>query len=64
MAMSEIRETRLDKPGWAFATPQQSRWKPFDLYEDGEHPVPEERLQKERDLQVAKQVLMWDPRTW
>lgn len=64
MALSEIRETRLDKPGWAFATPQQTRWKPFDLYDDGEHPVPEQRLQKEKDLQVAKEVLFWDPMTW
>ena len=64
MAMAEIREMRLDKPGWAFATPQQSRWKPFDLYADGEHPVPEERIETEKDLQIGKQVLMWKPSTW
>lgn len=64
MALKEIREMRLDKPGWAFATPQQSRWKPFDLYPDGEHPVPEERIEAEKDLQIGKQVLMWKPTTW
>ena len=64
MALSEIRETRLDKPGYAFATPKQTAWKPFDLYEDGAHLVPKTRLEADRDLQVAKQVLMWDPTTW
>ena len=64
MAMKEIREMRLDKPGFGFATTQQSRWKPFDLYTDGEHPVPEERIEAEKDLQIGKQVLMWKPSSW
>lgn len=64
MALGEIREMRLDKPGYAFATPKQTAWKPFDLYEEGDHPVPKQRLEVERDLKVAKHVLMWDPLTW
>jgi hypothetical protein len=64
MAMKEIREMRLDKPGFGFATAEQSRWKPFDLYADGEHPVPKERLEAEKDLQIGTQVLMWKPSTW
>jgi hypothetical protein len=57
MAMKEIREMRLDKPGFGFATTRKARWKPFDLYADGEHPVPKERLEAEKDLQIGKQVL-------
>jgi hypothetical protein len=64
MALNEIRETRLDKPGYAFATATQSRWKPFDLYEDGDHPVPKQRLEADTDLQIQKPVLMWDPLSW
>ena len=64
MALNEIRETRLDKPGYAFATATQSRWKPFDLYEDGDHPVPKQRLEADTDLQIKKPVLMWDPLSW
>ena len=64
MAMKEIREMRLDKPGFGFATASQSRWKPFDLYADGEHPVPKERLEAEKDLHIGNQVLMWKPSSW
>ena len=64
MALGEIRETRLDKPGYAFATPTQTAWKPFDLYEDGAHAIPQKRLGADNDLQVTKQVLMWNPLTW
>lgn len=64
MAMNEIRETRLDRPGYAFATLAQERWKPFDLYEEGEHPVPEERLQNQKDVSIGRQVVLWNPLTW
>lgn len=64
MAMQEIRETRLDQPGYAFATMAQQRWKPFDLYADGEHPVPEERLVMQKDVSIGREVLIWNPLTW
>ena len=64
MAIQEIRETRLDQPGYAFATLSQERWKPFDLYAEGEHPVPPERIQELKDVSIGKEVVLWNPLTW
>ena len=64
MAMKEIRLTRLDRPGYAFATASQQRWKPFDLYADGEHPVPEARLQMQKDVRIGRIPVWWHPLSW
>ncbi len=64
MALQEIRETRLDQPGYGFATIQQEQWKPFDLYPQGEHPVPAERISEQRDVTIGRQLVLWNPLTW
>ncbi|HEX5278009.1 MAG TPA: DUF2846 domain-containing protein [Fluviicoccus sp.] len=64
MALKEIRETQLDRPGYSFATLAQQRWKPFNLYQTGEHPVPTERIQMQKDVSIAKKAIWWNPLTW
>ena len=64
MALSEIRETRLDQPGYGFATIHQDQWKPFALYPTGEHQVPPERITAQKDVSIGRKAIWWNPLTW
>lgn len=63
-ALTEIRETRLDQPGYGFATEKQTRWQPFRSYAQADHEVPEERIEMQRDATIGREVVIWNPRTW
>lgn len=64
MALREIRETHLDQPGYGFATIQQDKWQPFSLYPTGEHPVPAERMEDQKEISIGRKLVLWNPLTW